>query len=65
MTNFNLDEAKEYMLNWISDFVSNPTLLNNFPKPFAKQASLEKKIDFEVCEQKINSYLEKKQTMDR
>lgn len=62
MTNFNLDEAREYMLQWISDFVSKPNpLLNNFPPcPFAKQAMLEKKIDFEVCEQKINTYLREK-----
>jgi hypothetical protein len=59
MTNFNIDEAKEYMLQWISDFVSKPNpLLNNFPPcPFAKQAMLEKKIDFEVADKDINLYL--------
>jgi hypothetical protein len=59
MTNFNIDEAKEYMLQWISDFVSKPNpLLNNFPPcPFAKQAVLEKKIDFEVADKDINLYL--------
>lgn len=51
MTDFNIEEAKEYMLKWISDFVSKPNpLLNDFPPcPFAKQAMLEKKIEFEVC----------------
>ena len=59
MTNFNIDEAKEYMLQWICDFVSKPNpLLNNFPPcPFAKQAMLEKKIDFEVADKDINLYL--------
>ena len=59
MTNFNINEAKEYMLQWISDFVSKPNpLLNNFPPcPFAKQAMLEKKIDFEVADKDINLYL--------
>ena len=59
MTNFNIDEAKEYMLQWISDFVSKPNpLLNNFPPcPFAKQAVLEKKIAFEVADKDINLYL--------
>ena len=62
MTEFNLDEAKEYMLQWISDFVSKPNpLLNNFPPcPFARQAVLEKKLEFEVCEIKIDSYLKEK-----
>ena len=40
MSNFVFEEAKEYMLKWIGEFVSKPNpLLNNFPPcPFAKQA---------------------------
>ena len=59
MANFNLVEAKKYMLQWISDFVSKPNpLLNDFPPcPFAKQAVLEKKIEFEVADKDINLYL--------
>ncbi len=62
MSNFVFEEAKEYMLKWIGEFVSKPNpLLNNFPPcPFAKQAMLEKKISFEVCNIKINSYLQNK-----
>jgi hypothetical protein len=59
---FNLEEAQTYILKWIDDFVSQPNPdINNFPPcPFAKQAILDNKVEFEVCEIKIDSYLKEK-----
>ena len=64
MTAFNLEEAKNYILKWIDDFVSqpNPDISNFPPCPFAKQAIIDNKVEFELADMDINLYLIQKAT---
>lgn len=62
---FNLEEGKSYILKWIEDFVTQPNKdLNNFPPcPYAKQAVIDNKLQFEVAELDIDLHLIKKSLM--
>ena len=62
MSNFNLEEATSYIKKWLDEFVTQPNpLLNNFPPcPYAQQAILDNKVEYEVADIDINLYLIKK-----